>query len=63
MSRVEGKRDEKRVLGRTTGFIVFFFYNYTSNYIHISQLTVGDYLKLVPFPSWTTNVLPSIVAG
>jgi hypothetical protein len=30
-------------------------YNYTSNYNHIQQVTIGDCLRLIPFSSWTTS--------
>jgi hypothetical protein len=35
----------------------------TLNYKHLQQLTIGDCLTLVPFPSWTMSVFSSTVAG
>jgi hypothetical protein len=32
------------------------FFTMTLNYNHLKQLTIGDCLMLVPFPSWTTSV-------
>jgi hypothetical protein len=34
-------------------------YNYSSNHNHLSQLIIGDCLRLFPFPSWTTDVFSS----
>jgi hypothetical protein len=34
----------------------------TLNYNHLQHFTLGDCLRLVPFPSWTTSVFLSTVA-
>jgi hypothetical protein len=35
----------------------------TLDYNHLWQLTIGDCLRLLPFPSWTTSVFSDTVTG
>jgi hypothetical protein len=48
---------------RSDDWIYSYFLTITFNYNHLQQLTNGDCLRLVPFPSWTTSVYFSTVAG
>jgi hypothetical protein len=48
---------------RSDDWIYWCFLTITVNYNHLTQLIVGDCLRLVPFPSWTASVFPSTVAS